>query len=139
MRRTVLASLGVAVGLALPAAAAFYLLGRPVIRLLLEHGEFNAAAGTLTFSVLRVYAAGLPAFVGTEVITRALIALRDTRAPLVTNTAQLLARAVMMSLLVESRGVLAVPFALALMASVEAVVLLAIFLMKVSRRLQRSA
>ena len=70
MLRTVLGSLAIAVGLALPAVAAFFLLGRPLVRLLFEHGKFDAAAGTLTFSVLKVYAAALPAYVGTEVVTR---------------------------------------------------------------------
>ncbi len=91
MRRTVLTSLIIAVALALPAAGLFFLIGRSIIHLLFEHGKFDAAAGTLTFSVLKVYAAALPAYVATEVVTRGLIALRDTRTPLVTNSAQLLA------------------------------------------------
>jgi putative peptidoglycan lipid II flippase len=134
MLRTVLVSLGVAVALALPAVAAFFLLGRPLVRLLFEHGKFDASAGALTFSVLKVYAAALPAYVGTEVVTRGLIALRDTRTPLVTNSAQLIGRAAMMSLLVGSRGVMAVPLSLAVTASLETVALLAVFLTKVSQR-----
>ena len=38
-------------------------------------------------------AAALPAYVGSEVVTRGLIALRDTRTPLLTNSAVLAARA----------------------------------------------
>ena len=76
----------------------------------------------------------LPAYVGTEVVTRGLIALRDTRTPLLTNSAQLAGRAAMMSLLIGSRGVLAVPLSLAVTASLETIALLGIFLTKVSRR-----
>jgi hypothetical protein len=45
----------------------------------------------------------------------------------------------MMSLLIGSRGVLAVPLSLAVMASVETIVLLGVFLAKVSRRLRSPA
>lgn len=139
MLRTVLASLGIAVVLTLPAVAGFFMLGRPLVRLLFEHGKFDPTAGTLTFNVLKVYAVALPAYVGTEVVTRGLIALRDTRTPLLTNTAQLLARAVMMSVLVASRGVLVVPLSMAVMASLEALILLAVFMTKVIRRSQLAA
>ena len=136
MLRTVLISLGIAVGLALPALAAFYLLGRPLVHLLFEHGKFDAAAGTLTFNVLKVYASALPAYVGAEVVTRGLIAMRDTRTPLLTNTAQLLSRALMMSLLITTRGVLAIPLSMAVMASLETMVLLVVLLLKVRQRLR---
>jgi putative peptidoglycan lipid II flippase len=63
-------------------------LGRPVIRILFVHGQFHAAAGALTYAVLTPYALALPAYVATEVLTRGLIALRDTRTPLATNTAR---------------------------------------------------
>ncbi len=136
MLRTVLISLGIAVGLALPALAAFYLLGRPLVHLLFEHGKFDAVAGTLTFNVLKVYASALPAYVGAEVVTRGLIAMRDTRTPLLTNTAQLLSRALMMSLLITTRGVLAIPLSMAVMASLETMVLLVVLLWKVRQRLR---
>jgi putative peptidoglycan lipid II flippase len=92
MRRILLRSLGSSIALALPALAALLLLGRPTIRILFERGEFTSAAGDLTFSVLVAYAIALPAYVATEVITRGLISLRDTRTPLLTNSGQLIAR-----------------------------------------------
>ena len=135
MLRTVLTSLAIAIGLALPALAALFLLGRPIITLLFEHGKFDAQAGTLTFDVLKVYAAALPAYVGTEVVTRGLIALRDTRTPLLTNSAQLATRGVMMALLVGSMGIVAVPLSLAVTASVETIILFSVLLFKIRRRM----
>lgn len=135
MRRTVLMSLAAAIGLALPALAALFLIGRPIITLLFEHGKFSVEAGTLTFSVLKVYAIALPAYVGTEVVTRGLIALRDTRTPLLTNSAQLAARGVMMTLLVGTMGIVAVPLSLAVTASVETFILLSVLLVKLRRRM----
>ncbi|MBX6341690.1 MAG: hypothetical protein IRY97_04475 [Thermomicrobiaceae bacterium] len=104
MRATLLRSLGAAVALALPALAGLLALGRPAIRILFEHGKFDAAAGDLTYRVLAVDALALPAYVGTEVITRGPISLRDTRAPLVTNSLQLAPRAGLIALLLGALG-----------------------------------
>ena len=90
MRKILLRSVGTSIALAIPAAAALSLLGRPTIRILFEHGEFTTTAGDLTYRVLVAYAIALPAYVVTEVITRGLISLRDTRTPLITNSAQLI-------------------------------------------------
>ena len=70
MRRTLLRSLAAVVGLAVPALVALIVLGRLVVRVLFEHGQFTAAAGDLTYRVLTVYAIALPAYVATEVVTR---------------------------------------------------------------------
>ena len=67
-----------------------------------EHGKFHHAAGALTYDVLRPYAFGLPAYVATEVVARGLIALRDTRTPLVTNSLQLMGRAALMALICDT-------------------------------------
>jgi putative peptidoglycan lipid II flippase len=102
---------------------------------LFEHGEFDAAAGALTYDVLAVYALGLPAYAATELVTRGLIALRDTRTPLFTNLAQTAGRAAIMAALISSRGAVAIPIAFAVTASIETVVLAAVLLTRIQRRL----
>lgn len=136
MRRALLRLLGVAIGLAIPAVGALLVLGRPTIRILFEHGEFNAAAGDLTFRVLAVYAVALPAYVATEVVTRGLIALRDTRTPLITNTGQLIGRIILISLLLGTLGVVSIPAAFAVSASLETLILAAVLLIKLGRRME---
>jgi putative peptidoglycan lipid II flippase len=136
MRRTLLRALAAAVGLAVPAVVALVLLGRLTIEVLFEHGEFDAAAGSLTYEVLIAYAVALPAYVGTEVVTRGLIALRDTRTPLFSNTLQLLARAGLIALLLGALGVVAIPVAFAVTASVETIGLGTVLLLKLRRRMQ---
>jgi putative peptidoglycan lipid II flippase len=138
MRRTQIASLGAAVALALGAVAGLLLLGRPVIRLLFERGAFDAAAGDLTYRVLVVYAVALPAYVATEVITRGLIALRDTRTPLMTNTGQLIGRIILITVLIQPLGVVAIPAAFALTSTLETLALGAILWLKLSRRISAS-
>jgi putative peptidoglycan lipid II flippase len=76
----------------------------------------------------------LPAYVGTEVVSRGLIALRDTRTPLLTNTGQVLGRVGIMLALIGSLGVLAVPTAFAAMAFLELAVQAAMLLIKLRRR-----
>jgi putative peptidoglycan lipid II flippase len=135
MRATLVRSLGAAIRLALPGVLGLILLGREVIRVLFEHGKFDAAAGSLTYDVLVAYAVALPAYVATELITRGLIALRDTRTPLLTNTAQLLGRATIVAVFLDAWGVVAIPIAFATTAAVETLLLGTILLLKLRRRM----
>lgn len=135
LRRTQVASLAVAVGLALGAVVGLLLLGRLVIRILFERGAFDAAAGDLTYRVLVIYAVALPAYIATEVITRGLIALRDTRTPLLTNTGQLVGRIAIIAALLPSLGVLAIPAAFALTSTLETLTLGAVLWRKLARPL----
>ena len=134
MRRMLLRSLKAAIGLALPTVAALLLLGRPIIRILFEHGEFTAAAGDLTYRVLVAYSIALPAYVATEVIARGLISLRDTRTPLLTNSGQLILRIVLISVLLSSIGVVAISAAFAISCTLETLLLALVLFLKLRKR-----
>ncbi len=136
MRRTLLRALAAVIGLAVPGVIVLILLGRPAIRILFEHGKFSGASGLLTYEVLTVYAVALPAYVATEVLIRGLIALRDTRTPLLTNSVQLVGRGAIMAALLGSRGVFAIPIAFAVMASLESLALATLLLLKMQRRIR---
>ena len=135
MRRTLLQALGAVIALAIPAVLGLLVLGRLTIRILFEHGEFDAAAGALTYDVMAFYALALPAYVGTEVVSRGLIALRDTRTPLFTNLLQTAGRASIMAAALGSLGVVAVPLAFAVTAAAETVLLATVLLIKIQRRM----
>src|SRR5215211_942751 len=136
MRRILLRSLGTSIGLALPAVGALLLLGRPTIRILFERGEFTSSAGDLTFAVLVAYAMALPAYVATEVITRGLISLRDTRTPLFTNSGQLIARILLITVMLPRLDVVAIPAAFAISATLETLILAAVLFLKLRSRAQ---
>jgi putative peptidoglycan lipid II flippase len=136
MQSTVYRMLGAALVLALLALGAILLLGRLTIRVLFEHGKFDALTGDLTFQVLTVYAFALPAYVATELVTRGLIALRDTRTPLLTNTLQILFRFGFMFFAIDRLGVLAIPAAFAISAALETLLLTTIFLTRLGRKLK---
>jgi putative peptidoglycan lipid II flippase len=132
-RRTLAWSLAAAVLLALPALGALLLLGRRAIAVIFERGLFDAAAGDLTFAMLAIYAVALPCYVATEVLTRGLVALRDTRTPLATNSAQIAGRAALLAYFVPRIGVAAVPLAFAVTSALESALLLAALLVRLRR------
>ena len=135
MRSTLLTTLLAAIGLAIPALLALDWLGRPVIHLLFEHGKFDPVAGDLTYRILTTYALALPAYVATELISRGLIALLDTRTPLLTNTLQLGSRAIMLIFLIPAIGVLGIPTAFAIAAAGETLLLGSVLGVKLQRRM----
>jgi putative peptidoglycan lipid II flippase len=137
MRRMLLQAGAAVIALAIPALLVLVLLGRLGIQILFVHGKFTEAAGDLTYRVLIAYAVGLPAYVATEVITRGLIATRDTRTPLVTNLIQLGGRALVMIVLIARIGIIAIPVALAVTATVEMLIQGAVLLLRLRRRIQR--
>ena len=134
LRRTLFRSLGAVVALAIPAQLAILVVGRQVIALLFERGSFTRAAGDLTYTVLLTYTIALPAYVCTEVITRGLLALEDTRTPLITNIGQLAGRVLILTLFVDTLGVSAIPIALAVTAAMETLLLGAMLLRQLHRR-----
>jgi putative peptidoglycan lipid II flippase len=136
MRKILFRSLGAAIALAVPALAALLVLGRPTIHILFEHGEFTAAAGDLTYRVLVAYAIALPAYVATEVITRGLISLRDTRTPLFTNSCQLVLRIILISGLLNTLGAVAIPAAFAISCTLEALALALVLFLKLRGKSQ---
>jgi putative peptidoglycan lipid II flippase len=136
MRKTLLWSLAATTVLALPITLGLIGFGRETIRILFERGRFDASAGSLTYTLLVAYAIALPAYIGTELVTRGLIAMRDTITPLITNIGQLLGRIALISLLLERMGAVAIPIAFAVTSTLETLVLVAVLLLKLSRRHQ---
>jgi putative peptidoglycan lipid II flippase len=133
MRRSIRRTLIAACGLSAVAALAMLALGRPLIQLIFERGAFDAAAGDLTYQMLAAYSLGLPAYVATEVLSRALLSRLDTRTALITNCLQLAARVALLLALIRQVGPLLVPLALAASSIGEAIILYAMLRQRISR------
>ncbi|MFM7719491.1 MAG: murein biosynthesis integral membrane protein MurJ [Actinomycetota bacterium] len=71
----------------LPAALAYLVLAREVVRVLLEHGVAGAASGDLVASILVAFAFGLVPFSLFQLLLRACYATQDTRTPALVNLA----------------------------------------------------
>jgi putative peptidoglycan lipid II flippase len=139
LARLLLQVLAIVCTLSLAAIATIYFAGRDVIRVLFERGEFTAVAGEATFSALLIYALGLPSHIATEIVSRGLIAMRDTRTPLFTNAGQLVMRTALMAFFVPRIGLYAIPLALVVSSTLETIVLSIILAIKLRRRIAQSA
>jgi len=72
----------------LPAAVGYMVLARPLVRLLLEHGNLSKAGADLTADVLFWFALGLPAFSLYLLFVRGYTSMQDTRTPFLINLAE---------------------------------------------------
>jgi putative peptidoglycan lipid II flippase len=69
----------------IPATLGYLVLARPIVRLLLEHGETGAASGDLVAEVLVAFAIGLFGFSTFQLLLRASYAMQDSRTPALVN------------------------------------------------------
>jgi putative peptidoglycan lipid II flippase len=74
--------LELAIGLALPATLGLIALNEPIVRILFEHGLFNASDSDGTAQALTWLAFGLPAYVLVKSLSPAFFARNDTVTPL---------------------------------------------------------
>jgi len=73
--------------LSLPAAAGLLALDRPLIELIYEWGKFGPGDTTATARVLFLYAVGIPAFCGLQIVTRLYYASEEVKTPVWTGAA----------------------------------------------------
>lgn len=93
-RATLRDGLGYLLFINLLATVLLMTLGRPIIRLLFEHGEFDSAATSRTSLALLALAPGLLAFSAVNIFARAFYALGDTKTPMKISVFCLLLNAV---------------------------------------------
>lgn len=84
-RQALSGSLRAILTLAIPASAALLLLGRPIIEVLYEGGEFTPQSTELVLSALRAYVVALISLSMLEVVVRAYAAQQDTLTPLLVS------------------------------------------------------
>lgn len=81
LRNTFLASLRLILYLTIPCSVGLLLLGEPIVRLLLQRGDFTPEATRATAFALSFYALGLAGHATIEIVNRVFYALHDTRTP----------------------------------------------------------
>jgi putative peptidoglycan lipid II flippase len=81
LRHTVSSTLRGVLFLTIPAAAGLFVWRVPLIRMLLERGEFTARSTQMTAAALAFFAFGLIGHSVVEITARAFYALHDTRTP----------------------------------------------------------
>jgi putative peptidoglycan lipid II flippase len=71
--------------LVLPAAVGYFVLGEPIVRLLVERGVVTERSTELVAGVLRVFVVGLVPFSLFQLFLRAFYSLQDTKTPFLVN------------------------------------------------------
>lgn len=101
--------------LTVPSAVGIFVLRRPIIAALLEHGEFAAADASTVAQTLGAFALGLPAFSAYLFVLRGFYARLDTRTPFAINSIECLLNVAIGWFLVQRYGVpgLAASFSIA--------------------------
>jgi putative peptidoglycan lipid II flippase len=127
MRATLLRNLRMLLFLCLPASAGLIAVGRPVVRLLYEHGRFLASDTDGTAAALAVYAVGLVAYTGVKVVAPAFYALGRPRVPLVGSLLAVATNILVIHSLQGSLGYLSVAVGTSLGSLVNVAVLLLVF------------
>ena len=116
----------IALGLALPAAAAFAVLAEPIAGALFEHGAFGPRDTAAVAGALAAISAGLPGHVLEKVLGAISFAHEDTRTPMLAALAGLATAIVGALLLFPHYGHVGVAAAIAYLGWVGAALLLAI-------------
>lgn len=81
LRDTLMTTLRTVMLLFTPLSVCLFALRAPVVRLLFQHGEFDAESARMTLLAVSFYAFGLVAFGVDTILLRAYFSLRDTRTP----------------------------------------------------------
>jgi putative peptidoglycan lipid II flippase len=131
LRHTVSSTLRGVLFLTLPAAAGLYVWRVPLIRLLLERGEFTARSTQMTAAALAFFAFGLIGHSVVEIVARAFYALHDTRTPVAVGVGAMALNVLLSVLLIQPLQHAGLALANTLATSIEMVLLLGLL----SRRL----
>ncbi len=98
LRKTYVSSLTMAFLLTVPAAFGLAFLAEPIIRLIFEHGRFNAADTRHTAEALRCYAVGLFAYSSVKITVPVFYALKDTKVPVLASFLSVVINVIFVSL-----------------------------------------
>jgi putative peptidoglycan lipid II flippase len=115
--------------LMVPASVGLLLLGKPIIRLVLQRGEFDMSDTNLVNEPLVWFAVGLVGYGLAEVLTRIFYAMKDTRTPVVTTVLTILLNLFLCALFVDDFGLAGLAIALAATTGAEAAIMM-LFLRK---------
>ncbi|MDR2395456.1 MAG: murein biosynthesis integral membrane protein MurJ [Endomicrobium sp.] len=113
----------------MPAAVGLMTIGLPIVKLLFEHGKFDALGSIMTNKALFFYSFGLPAYAAAKIFANAFYSFQDTKTPVKTAIWTMILHVFLCIVLMRPMGVGGLAFATAL-SSYFNVIVLAICLKK---------
>lgn len=111
--------------LSIPASVGLWLVGRAVVTVIFQSGEFGSGSTDLVTAALTPFAIGLVGYGITEILTRVFYATRDTRTPVITGILTIILNIILCALFVGSLGHVGLSLALSVTTAAEAVILMA--------------
>jgi putative peptidoglycan lipid II flippase len=102
LKSTYVSSLTMAFLLTIPASFGLAFLAKPIIRLIFEHGRFNAADTLHTAESLAYYAIGLFAYSSIKITVPVFYALKDTKYPVMASFLAVITNIVFISFTLEA-------------------------------------
>jgi putative peptidoglycan lipid II flippase len=119
LRRTLSRALRLILYLTIPASVGLMVTASPLTALLLRSGAFDASSSDLVVGALVLYALGLFAHAGIEILSRGFYALADTRTPVTFAVVSMAVNLVLCLVLVSAFEVNGLALALSIAAIVE--------------------
>lgn len=104
-RRTWQLSVRTLLGVLLPATAGLAVLAGPIVRIIFEHGRFDAASTAITTDALFYYSFGLVSCCLVKILANAFYALQDTRTPVRTMAVSVAANVLLSLALMGPLGI----------------------------------
>jgi putative peptidoglycan lipid II flippase len=83
LKKTLSFSVRIVAFITIPAALGLMVLREPIIRVLFQHGHFDAESTRLTARALLYYAIGLPALATVKLVVPAFYSTKDTKTPVI--------------------------------------------------------
>ena len=111
--------------LSIPASVALVMVGRAVITIIFEGGQFDAESTDIVAGAFRWFALGLVGYGLTEIVTRVFYAMKDTRTPVITTILTIVLNIILARLLMDSLGVEGLAIALSITTAAEAMIMMA--------------
>ena len=106
--------------ISIPSAVGLYILSKPIIYILFEHGAFLSNDTLYTANVLSMFAIGLPAYILIKVLITCFFAREDTKTPLYVSIVSVIVNIILSLILIQSMREVGIALATAISAWVNA-------------------
>jgi len=123
-QETIWESLRAILFIAIPSSVALAILAKPIIKLLFEHGAFNAQSTDLVLQPLIFLCIGIFAHAGIEVLSRGFYAMENTRTPVVIALIAMTMNIILCSTLINSLELIGIASAVTVSVIFEFIILL---------------
>jgi putative peptidoglycan lipid II flippase len=126
LRQTMAWALRIILALSIPAMVGLIVLGRPIIELMFERGEFGPDSTAAVYQALQFWALALVAHSALEVVNRVFYAQKDTLTPLLSAIVSMVINLVLALALYQSLGAGGLALSNAVAVTVEVLIMLVI-------------